>query len=296
MTKLPQLRSVLILLSGPLLFPLLLAGCSMGQLVARGASPILAGGMASMYQETDLELAREAMPAQLKLMEALLHEAPKNRKLLLYTAQGFYGYAFGFVEDENPRRASGFYHRCFRYALTALRGEGLDLDPQRAQQQDVSAAVARLGRPAVPALFWTASCWAKWIDMNRDRPARVAELGRVVVLMRRVLALDERYFYGGADLFFGVYYSSRPPMLGGDYTKAREYFARAEKVSGGSFYLADVLYAQYLARQTLDQKVFEERLRGVLARSPDRYPDIALLNLIAQEKARFLLAHEKEYF
>ncbi len=291
----PWIRAKLLLAASlPLL--LFLSGCSMNRLAVIGAEPILAGGQAAMYRETDLKLARDAMPAQLVLIQGLLQEDPHNPRLLLYAARGFYGYTFGFVEDHDRRRASKLYERCFHYGLAALREEGLDLDPQRAQQQQVQAAVARLGRSAVPALFWTASCWAKWIDMNRDDPARIAELGRTAVLMRRVLKLDEGYFHGGADLFFGVYYGGRPPMLGGDYRKARRYFERAERISDGKLFLVDVLYAEYLARQTQNRALFEKKLHSVLSRPADEVPDLALFNRIAQAKARRLLAHEKDYF
>lgn len=284
-----------ILLAAALLL-LLLSGCSMNRLTVMGAEPLLAGGQAAMYRETDLQLARDAMPAQLTLIQGLLQDDPHNERLLIYAARGFYGYSFGFVENKDPRRASRLYDRCFHYGLRALREEGLTLDPLRAQQQQVQAAVAHLGRAAVPGLFWTASCWAKWIDMNRGNPARAAELGRTAVLMRRVLQLDQGYFHGGADLFFGVYYGSRPPMLGGNYRKARKFFERAQAITHGKLFLVDVLYAKYLAVQTQDRKEFERKLKSVLSRPPDAVPDLALFNRIAQVKARRLLAHEKDYF
>lgn len=292
-----QLRpAVLPRLAALLILGLWLSGCSTGRLIARGAEPVLAGGMVAMNRETDLSLARQAMPAQLKLIEGLLQEDPRNATLQLYAAQGFYGYAYAFVEDRHPRQASGLYERCYHHALVALHVAGLEIDPQHSQQQAVEHAVARLGKPAVPALFWTASCWAKWIDMNRDSPLRASEIGRVAALMHRVLQLDEPYYHAGADLFFAVYYSSRPPMLGGDYRKARHYFRRAKQLTHDRFYLVDVLYAQYLARQTMDRSAFEARLHSVLDRSADAYPDLSLLNHVAQAKARWLLAREKDYF
>ena len=118
-----RMRSRL-LLAASLPFLLFLSGCSMNRLAVIGAEPILAGGQAAMYRETDLELARDAMPAQLTLIQGLLQEEPHNPRLLLYAARGFYGYTFGFVEDHNRRRASNLYERCFHYGLAALREIG----------------------------------------------------------------------------------------------------------------------------------------------------------------------------
>jgi len=95
---------------------LLLSGCSTGKLVVRGSQSIMDSGIESMNSETDLQLARAAMPANLKLMEGMLLEDPKKIELLLFAAQGFYGYSYGFIETESKARASAFYRRCYSYA------------------------------------------------------------------------------------------------------------------------------------------------------------------------------------
>ena len=68
---------------------LILAGCSTGKMVVRGSQTIMDSGIEAMNSETDLQLARAAMPANLKLMEGMLLEDPDNIDLLLYAAQGF---------------------------------------------------------------------------------------------------------------------------------------------------------------------------------------------------------------
>ena len=42
--------------------------------------------------------------------------------------------------------------------------------------------------------------------------------------MKRTHELDPDYNFAGSDLFFGVYYASRPKLLGGDPEKAKEHF------------------------------------------------------------------------
>ena len=85
---------------------LLLAGCSTGQMVVRGSQTILDSGVVAMNSETDLELARTAMPANLKLIEGMLLEDPGNVELLLFAAQGFYGYSYGLslIHISEPTR------------------------------------------------------------------------------------------------------------------------------------------------------------------------------------------------
>ena len=116
----PVLRiSVLILCGG------LLSACSMGQMVARSSLSIMDSGVVAMNQETDWELAKAAIPANLKLAEGLIGELPREPNLRLQAAQGFYGYAFGFVEDDNPPRAAALYRRGMEHALVALDVAGL---------------------------------------------------------------------------------------------------------------------------------------------------------------------------
>ncbi len=283
------------LLPGLLLGLLLVAGCSPNRLVVRGAMPLMAGGIEAMNRETDLDFARAALPANLKMLEGMLASDPDNRRLLLYAAQGFYGYSFAFLEQDAPRRARAMYQRCFDYGRRALALSGLGPDPRRVPMDGLRRALAGLGRGAVPALFWTASCWAKVIDLSRTEPARIADLGRTAALMRRVLQLDEGFYHAGPHLFFAVYYGSRSRLLGGDPERARRHFDRARELTGHRLLLVDVLEARYLDRQILDRARFHRLLTGVLARSVPR-DGLAFANRLAQRDARRLLAREAAWF
>jgi len=265
-------------------------------MVARSSLPILESGNVAMNQETDLDLARAAIPANLKLIEGLIQELPDNAELRLQAAQSFYGYAYGFVEDDDNRRASGLYRRGWEHARRALQSSGFRGNLTALSTDELMRQLDDLGRGAVPALFWTASCWAKWIDMNRNDPARLADMGKAAALMERVLDLDENYYHGGAHLFFGVYYGARPPMLGGDFERSAKHFEKARAITQGKLLLVDLLQAEYLAHQQLDRKQFHERLIAVVNAPSDIYPEMALVNAIAQQKAGKLLAKEEEWF
>lgn len=274
----------------------LLSACSLGQIVARSSLTIMDSGVISMNRETDLALAKAAIPANLKLVESLVLELPAHRELRTHAAQGFYGYAFGFVEDESPARASALYQRGLKHALAALESSGLTGDIDTMPQAVLQQRVAELGRDAVPGLFWAASNWAKWIDLNRTEPARISELGKVATLMQRVLELDETYYFGGPHLFFGVWYGSRPPLLGGDFALAEKHFGKARNISQGKLLAVDLLHAQYLAVQQGRRETFHAKLAFVASAPQDIFPEMALANAIAQDKARRLLIKEDELF
>jgi hypothetical protein len=273
-----------------------LGACSMGQMVARSSGSILDGSIEAMNRETDLQLAETAIPANIKLIEGLIVEDPHNAVLLVSAAQAFYGYAFGFVELRDPERAAALYTRGMQYGMRALRAMGLHLDLAHANPAQLDAALARLNRKAVPALFWTASNWAKQIDLNRTDPARIAQLGNSERLMHRVRELDADYYYGGVYLFYGVYYGGRPPMLGGDYAGSEQNFALARAVTQGKLLIVDVLQAEYLERQRLDADQFQRLLSAVTQAPPDTFPEMALANQIARQRARVLLERQNDWF
>ncbi|HAJ93239.1 MAG TPA: hypothetical protein DCO71_11610 [Gammaproteobacteria bacterium] len=274
----------------------LLTACSMGQMVVRGSQTILDSGVESMNRETDLQLARDAMPANLKLLEGMLLEDPKNTELRLYAAEGFYGYSFGFVETEDPVRAKLLYRRCYAHAQQALKLAGIDIDPESASLEAVETAVSKAGRKAVPALFWTASCLGKWIDLSRDDMSLVASLANTAALMQRVIDLDNEFYFGGAHMFFGVYYGGRAPMLGGDFSRAETEFRRAAEINDNKLLIVDLLQAEFLDRQRLDQQAFHERLTAIIDAPDDLYPEMALVNGVAKQRAAILLGYEDDWF
>jgi len=274
----------------------LLTACSMGQMVVRGSQTILDSGIESMNRETDLQLARDAMPANLKLLEGMLLEDPKNTELLIYAAEGFHGYSFGFVETEDPERAKLLYRRCYTHAQQALQLAGIDVDPETAAPGAVEAAASKAGKKAVPALFWTAGCLAKWINLSRDNMSLVASLSNTAILMQRVMDLDDEFYYGGPHMFFGVYYGGRSPLLGGDYARAESEFRRAAEINDNKLLIVDLLQAEFLDRQRLDRQAFHNRLTTILAAPDDLYPEMALVNGIAKQKAAILLDYEGDWF
>jgi hypothetical protein len=277
----------------------LLGGCSTGQIIARGAAPLIDHGVTAMNRETDLELARASMPANIKMIEALLLADPGNTPYRIQAAMGLYGYAMSFVEDGDPARATKLYRRALDHAELALAATGVAPDVlDKGNTATLEQALAKLDARAVPALFWTASAWAKWIELQLDDPERLSELPRVEALMRRALALDETYYYGSAHVFFGVYYGSRAPMFGGDFTRAAQHFDRAAEISAHKMLLAEVYRAKYLMRQMNDRAAFHAALTRVV-NAPDRArsdPDLNFANTLAKHKAAALLAQEEELF
>jgi TRAP transporter T-component len=273
-----------------------LPGCSTSQLVARGASPLIDNGVVAMNRETDLDLARASIPANLKMLEALLLADPGNAAYQIQAAMGFYGYALSFVEPEDRERAAALYRRARGHALVALEQAGVTHAMLAGDTAALERALATLDARAVPALFWAAAAWGKWIELQLDDPARLDELPRVELLMRRVLALDEAYYHAGAHLFFGAYYGGRAPMFGGDFARAARHFDRAAVLNQNRLLLVEVYRARYLLWQMGDRAAFHATLTRVLDAPAGADPDLNLANAVARKQAAALLTQEESLF
>ncbi len=274
---------------------LTLSACSMNKIMVSMSMPMIESGIEAMNAESDLQLAEEAMPANLSMLNGMLRLDPENIELHIFAAQAYYGLSYGFNEDTDSKRADRFYQRGFKHGVTALAFQGLH-NIETLSLEALEKQLNKLGKDHVAAIFWTASNWAKWIDRNRDDPASLIHLPKATAMMQRVLELDETFYYGSAHMYFGVYYGARPPMFGGNFALAKKHFAQARKINNNKLLIVDLLHAQYLSRQMFDQNDFRKRLKKVIDAPEDLYPELTLLNQIAKRKARLLINKEAQWF
>ncbi|MDH3600202.1 MAG: TRAP transporter TatT component family protein [Candidatus Tectomicrobia bacterium] len=271
----------------------------------------MANGLPAYARETDLELATPALAANVKFIEALLETEPQNAILLLYAAQGLGTYAYAVVEGQmmtarqqatpdaamHARRAGQFYRRGLDYGLRLL--SHYHADWQHALSVDLpvlNAHLQQLPTEAAPALFWTAFCWGGMLNLSRDALDTIVALPRFEAMLTRLLQLDEHYFYGAPHLLLAVHYASRTPALGGKPEQARQHFARAETLSQTRLLLAPLLEAQYYAVQIQDRDLFKARLQHILDAPETLFPEQALLNAVAKQRAAFLLQRIDDLF
>jgi hypothetical protein len=249
----------------------------------------------SSSKQSDLRLIREGTPGYLMLIDGMVESWPDNERLLLAAIQGYASFASIVLEEQEMEYAKLLFEKGKSYTVRALERIGVKA-PLSSPFDDFRGSLTRLGKREVPYLFWGATCWASWINLNLDSTEALAELPRVESMMRRVLEIDEGFYYGGPHLFMGILYASRPKIYGGDLKRAREHFLRALDLGRGKFLMAYVYYANYYARQTLEKDFFVSTLRRVLEIPADISPDLVLLNTLAKKKAKAYLERVDEYF
>lgn len=271
-------------------------GCSLQKMAVKTTTPIFGYGIDAIYGEPDLKMAEQAIASNLKLLEGFHRADPGNEQLLLMLTQGFASYALGFVEDTNQERAKMFYLRSRDYGLQLLKKREIINDKMPVTDNDFAAALQKCGKEDVPAIFWTAFAWGSWINISKDNPRALFDLGKVKAMMQRVLDLDESFFFGAAHLFFGAINGALPKMLGGNPDKAKEHFERCLQLTDRKFMLGYVYLARYYAQPILEEDLFDEYLKTVLEAPVDILPGYELITAIARRKAEILQKQKEDLF
>jgi hypothetical protein len=296
----PWLFSPLRSTAGVCLFVLCLgavaAGCAINKkMTVVGTASLVEDVAKAANKQSDLRVIREGMPAFLLLLDGMVESWPGNDRLLLAAAQAYSSYATAFVGADDALFRDVLLLRAKAYALLALEQRGIST-PLVSPFDEFERQVGQMTSSDTPYLFWSASCWGNWIGAHTTSISAVAELPRVEALMRRALALDETYHYGGAHIFMGVLYASRPPVAGGNLDLSKQHFLKAIEIGQGKFLMAHVFYADYYARKAFDRELFVSTLKKVLDTPADIVPELTLMNTVARHKAQDLLGKTDEYF
>ena len=279
------------LAAGLFVVALLLQGCA--SLVI---SPMVGPVVKNLNRQADLELVCDGAPSYLLLLDSLLVSDPDNVRLLVHGTQAYTAYASLMPECGRPERAVVLGEKAREYGLRLLGTNKRLGDAAQIPLADFSLAVQSISPGEVEKIFWAGYGWATWIGFSKGAPAAVADLPKVEELMQRVLALDEGFYHGGAHLFLGIDYGSRPVMLGGRPEVSREHFEKALALSERRFLPVLVAYAEYYAKQTLDRELYVRLLEEALAFDLASAPDLTLPNVLAKRRAQRLLAQVDEFF
>ena len=280
-----------------LLLIMTIPSCSLNRFVVGQMTPVFKTSMDAFYEETDLQIAEQAIASNLKLLEGLLKNDPENEQLLLLLAQGYSGFALGFVEDDDPARAKVFYRRAFNYGQQAF------IDPSQHSWQWTKKSIKifdeRLQNCSdsdIPALFWTIFAMAGEINVSLDDPAALINVSIVEQAIEKIEEINPKFFYGSVFLLKGSIEGMKPRMLGGNPQAAKESFARNLEITQGQFLLTQIYQAKFFAAKTLNEELFDQLIKEVEDFDIGTKPEIALFNQIAKRKAALLKSQKEELF
>ncbi|MBE9521396.1 MAG: hypothetical protein IME97_09710 [Proteobacteria bacterium] len=257
--------------------------------------PLLDPVELSLQNQTDLELIKDGAPSLLLLLDGFIAKDPHNKNLLMAATKAYGAYAITLHESNEVDRAITVSQKAKTYGMTLLSLLPHLENIHAKKLTNVDQALDRISKDYAGYLFWGAYGWASWIRFQEGAPGAMAELPFIEHLMLRVVELDGSYYYGGAHIFLGAYYSSRPQMYGGKPQLGREHFEQALSISNRKFLLAQVTYAETYARMVFDKKLYQDLLNEVLEQ-PLEHNEMASSNTLAQVMAQKLLDATDEYF
>jgi hypothetical protein len=258
-------------------------------------NPMLEPLTISLEKQTDLDLLQEGAPSLLLLIDGLIAADPGNDRLLMTATQAYGMYASVLAEHGKAERAVNMSIKARDYGISLInRLPGLEnLNGQTLA--DLEMALAKIKPDKVGYLFWGAYGWAVWIEYQEGAPAAMADLPIVERIMLRVVELDESYYHGGAHIFLGAYYGSRPQIYGGKPEESRKHFERALAINKRKFLLTQVVYAQTYARMMFDRRLYLQLLTEVIEQ-PLTDSSMAASNKLAKVRAAKLITQVDEYF
>ncbi len=286
----------------------LLSGCSIEKMAADNMVPVFVKIKNEFNKETVTQYAREAGPALLAQLNGFVLASPANPEFRLLQAEMNATFAFAFLEVENPAWATDHYRKAQAAALIALA----DVDEDLAEGlttlslDALDTFLADQDQDAVPALFWWGFARGAQVNLHRNDPKLILDLDRVDKILTWVLEQDETFFNAGPHLFFALRHTMLPATLGGKPEIGLKHFQEVARITKNKMLLPMVFQAQYFAPglaatpagATLDEikaahleawKAFYDPLVAVLEAPDDLWPEQALSNAVAKDRALALL-------
>jgi predicted anti-sigma-YlaC factor YlaD len=287
------------------LFGLLSAGCSVKRFAVNRVGDALASGGSNYESDDDVQLVGSALPFGLKLIESLLAESPRHKGLLMTACQGFSTYSYLYVKQDADRladqdlaasqkqqaRARRLFLRGHRYGYRGLEV----IHPGISQQitTDPNGAVAWVRKKQdVPLLYWNAVALGLAISVSKSDAGMIARLPEVEALIGRALELDESWQEGTLHEFEVTFAGAKPGST--DFGRIEKHFQRALELSQGKHAGLYVAYAEAVSVPKQDRASFQSLLQKALAVDPDQYESSRLPNLVARERAEWLLGRIDE--
>ncbi len=265
--------------------------------------------LANIQKEGDLAVVETTLEKNLKTLERLAKLG--NKSLIVKTSRAHASYS-GFLEDkmedaeiagdiqtaeEMRNKAIAHYARSEMYAFKALaKSNKLFKKGRSVDSESFENALQKLKKKDVEPIFWAAYSVGRGISLQKDDPMQIIDLARVELMMRRVLELDETFYFGSAHLFYAVYYGDRSPAIGGDPEMAKEHIDKVDEINDGKFLMSKFYLARYYAYPKLDIELYKNSLQSVIDAPADFYPGEEAATSIAKARAKRWLSQTDVLF
>ena len=269
-----------------------LSGCA--SLMASAATGLTDNLSAAILNQDDPEIVRMGAPSYLLLLDSFVEGNPDNPGILSATATLYATYGAIFVEDE--ARAAKLTSRARRYALRAMcESYSPACRWPDATYDEFVATLDGIGARHADVLYTYGFASLAFLRAHSSDWNSLAELPQIEALFNHYLNISGDDVNSGVYTFMGILLTLRPPALGGEPEKAREFFEKAIALTHGNDLSVKVEFARGYAKLLYERELHDQLLNEVTEADP--YQDgFILSNVMAQEEAAKLLAEADDYF
>lgn len=273
-------------------FAFALSGCA--SVMSSAASGLSDSVSDSILNQDDPETAKAALPTFMVLIDGFIRDNPNDPDILVSGATLYASYGAIFADDEI--RASRLTTRARGYALRAMcESYSPACDWPDANYDEFVATLDGIGPKQSEYLYTYGFASVVFLRAHSADWNSLAELPQIEALFSRYLDISGDAVNSAVYTYMGVLLTLRPPALGGEPEKAREYFEKAIALTDGRDLSAKVEYARGYARLLYERELHDQLLNEVIAADP--YQDgYTLSNVLAKEQAAILLAEADDYF
>jgi len=244
------------------------------------------------------------------MYESLLSANPDHQGLMLTTGSLFIMYSNAFVQgpaEMLPRsaweereaalkRSKQMYLRGYEILYNALEKKFPGFKKATVEKGDIQPMLNKCKKQDVSLLYWAVAGGLSAYSIDILDYGLSANIPQWNAMIQRAYELDPNYSTAALDEFFIIYYASLPELLGGDPEKAEYHYKLALKKTGGNSAGAYVSYAQSVCVPAQNYDDFKDCLEKALAIDPNKDTSTRLVNIISQQKARWLMDNAWTYF
>ncbi|GMO28823.1 MAG: hypothetical protein Ta2F_04200 [Termitinemataceae bacterium] len=264
---------------------------------------------AAMAMKLGPGIVNMALPAVIKSSERKLKKDTHNQKLVVDAGSFNIMYANAFIQGQAKMLPLSKYEKRDKENAKAQKYYARGVEILNAGLEDKYPGITsadtdvitkeylpKITKEDVPLIYWlTAGTFCAFANDPFDLKygSKIAPLS---LLIKKAYEIDPDYNTSTLDEFFFLYYAALPQDLGGDITKAPQYYERAVSKTKGLSAGIYVSWAEVISIPKQDYKDFIEKINMAMAIDPKKTPDIKLMNVLAHEKAEHYLKNAGRYF
>jgi hypothetical protein len=216
----------------------------------------------------------------------------ENAEMLAHMTRAYYFSADAYMRKDEAAYLD-YMNRAVWWGERALVAASPEFEKRMRDKGKYHEVIGVVGIEGLPAMYWYATALGKWARAQ-GFGVLVGQKDNIKATMTRAVELDETFYHGGPQRYFGAFYAVAPDFAGGDVEKSKEHYEKSLKIAP-YFLGTKVLMAENLATKLDDEEMFDRLLKEVIDADINTVPEeIRPEMMIEKQKAQELMVMKEE--